>query len=281
MAAAGLSVLTTLGIIAALLGETLSFFGEVSPTRLVTDSEWAPLFADPQYGIKDLLIGTFVITGIGVVVAVPLGIGTAIYLSEYATQRTRRIIKPILETLVGVPTVVLGFFALTFVTPVILQDVLGLDAEVFNALAAGLVMGFMIMPTVASISEDSMSAVPHGLREGAYGLGSTRRQVATKVVVPAALSGIVASIVLGVSRAIGETMIVLVAAGQKPNGDFNPLHATETITAFIGATAKGDLSKGSIEYKTIFACGFILFLLTLALNAVAIRYVRKYREVYD
>lgn len=281
MAAAGISVLTTIGIVIALLSQTISFFGDVGIGRFITDKEWTPLFADPQYGIRQLLIGTFLVTAIAVIVAVPLGIGSAIYLSEYATPRTRRIIKPILETLVGVPTVVLGFFALTFVTPAILQDLLHLHVGVFNALSAGLVMGLMVMPTIASISEDSMSAVPQGLREGAFGLGASKRQVSTRVIVPAALSGIVAAVVLGISRALGETMIVLIAAGQQPSSSIDPKDPTETITTFIGATAKGDIAQGSLDYKTIFACGTVLFVLTLVMNTIAIRYVRRYREVYD
>ncbi len=214
-------------------------------------------------------------------VAVPLGIGSAIYLSEYASPRVRKIVKPILEVLVGVPTVVFGFFALNYVTPVILQDTFVLGASTQNALAAGLVVGVMILPTIASISEDAMAAVPQGLREGAYGLGASRMQVALRVVVPAALSGIVAAIVLGVSRAIGETMIVLIAAGLQPNKGVNLLEGFETMTTFIAATGQGDIPTGSTEYLTIFAVGTILFVLTLAMNMIAIRFVRKYRQVYD
>ena len=280
-AAAAISVLTTTGILIALLGETISFFGEVSIADFITDSKWTPLFADPQYGIWQLILGTALVTGIAILLAIPLGIGSAIYLSEYATPRVRKIIKPILEILVGVPTVVFGFFALTFVTPEILQGLLGIKVDIFNVLAAGLVMAFMILPTIASISEDSMSAVPQGLREGAYGLGASRMQVSLRVVVPAALSGIVAAVVLGISRGIGETMIVLIAAGQIPCGNVDVTGPCETITTFIGATAKGDLPTGSIEYKTIFAAGTTLFFMTLAMNAIAIRFVRKYREVYD
>ena len=239
------------------------------------------MFADPQFGIRQLLLGTFMITGIGILVAVPIGLGAAVYLSEYATPRVRRIVKPILEVLVGVPTIVFGYFALTFITPTLLQDILSLDVQVFNALAAGLIMGFMIVPTIASISEDAMSAVPQGLREGAYGLGSTKRQVATKVVFPAAISGIVAAIVLGISRGVGETMIVLIAAGLAPSSSLNPLDPHATITAFMGATAKGDNPAGTIGYQSIFACGLTLFVLTLLMNMIAIRFVRKYREVYE
>ncbi len=279
MLAAAISVATTIAILIALLTEAISFFDEVG-TRFFTDGDWNPLFADPQFGIWKLLNGTFLITGVAILVAVPIGLASAIYLSEYASPRVRKVIKPILEVLVGVPTVVFGYFALTFVTPEILQA-LGIHVQIFNALSAGIVMGIMIVPTIASISEDSMRAVPQGLREGAYGLGSTKRQVATRVVFPAAISGIVASIVLGVSRGVGETMIVLLAAGLAPNAGVNPTEGFATITTFMGSAAKGDNPAGSIGYEAIFACGLILFLLTLAMNMVAIRFVRKYREVYE
>jgi phosphate transport system permease protein len=279
-AAALISVLTTIGIVVALLGETVRFFDDVG-TRFFTEGDWKPLFADPQYGIWPLLNGTFLITGVAILVAIPLGLGSAIYLSEYASSRMRRIVKPILEVLVGVPTVVFGYFALTFITPEILQAVFNVEVQVFNALSAGLIMGIMIVPTIASISEDAMSAVPQSLREGAFGLGADKRQVAMRVVFPAALSGIVASIVLGVSRGIGETMIVLIAAGQIPNVGLDVTQPFETITTFIGATAKGDNPAGTIGYFSIFACGMTLFVLTLIMNAIAIRFVRKYRQVYE
>jgi phosphate transport system permease protein len=278
--AASISVLTTILIVVALLNESVPFFREVG-AHFFTDTEWSPLFSSPEFGIRSLLVGTFLITGIAIVVAIPIGLGSAIYLSEYATPRVRRLVKPVLEVLVGVPTIVFGYFALTFVTPTILQDILHLDVQVFNALAAGLVMGFMIVPTIASISEDSMRAVPQGLREGAYGLGANRRQVSTKVVFPAAISGIVASIVLGISRGVGETMIVLIAAGLLASNSLNPLDGHATITTFMGATAKGDNPAGTIGYQSIFACGLTLFVLTLLMNMVAIRFVRKYREVYE
>ena len=278
-AAAGISVLTTIGIVFALLEESISFFDEIG-TRFFTDDAWAPLFAEPSYGIWQLLNGTFLITGIAILVAIPLGLGSAVYLSEYASRRVRKTVKPILEVLVGVPTVVFGYFALTFVTPLVVQDLLNVQVT-FNALAAGLVMGIMILPTIASISEDAMRAVPSGLREGAFGLGATKRQVATRVVFPAAISGIVASIVLGISRGIGETMIVLVAAGLQPNFGVNPTEGYATITTFMGATAKGDNPAGTIGYESIFACGLTLFVLTLLMNMVAIRFVRRYREVYE
>jgi phosphate transport system permease protein len=279
--AALISVLTTLGIVASLLGETIKFFQDAGLASFITDGDWKPLFSDPQYGIWPLVNGTLLLTGIAVCVAVPIGLGSAIYLAEYASPRARKVVKPALELLVGVPTVVLGFFALTFVTPTVLNDLFGLHVQVFNALSAGLVMGIMIVPTIASVAEDSMSAVPGSLREGAFGLGASKLQTSTRVVVPAALSGIVAAIVLGVSRGIGETMIALIAGGQLPNRGLNPTAPFETITAFIGATAKGDIPAGSVGYYSIFACGMTLFALTLIMNAIAIRFVRSYRQVYE
>ena len=276
-----LSILTTIGILVSLLGETFGFFREVSFIDFITGTEWTPLFTDPQYGVLPLVGGTLLITGIALIVAVPLGLASAIYLSEYARPRVRKVIKPALELLAGIPTIVFGYFALTFFTPNVLRDLLNQDVQIFNALSAGIIMGFMVIPTVASISEDSMTAVPNGLREGAYGLGASKRQVATRVVFPAALSGIVAAVVLGGSRAIGETMIVLVAAGQVPNLGIDPREAYETMTAFIAATGKGDIAQQSLEYKTIFAVGTTLFLLTLVINAIAIRFVRRYRQVYE
>jgi phosphate transport system permease protein len=214
-----------------------------------------------------------------VVVAIPFGLGSAIYLSEYASTRMRKILKPMLEVLAGIPTIVYGYFALTFFTP-LLRDI-GIEVDIFNALSAGLVMGVMIIPTVASLSEDAMAAVPRDLRDGAFALGSSRMQVATRIVVPAAVSGIVAAFVLGVSRAVGETMIALVAGGLQPNLSFDPRVAIETMTAFIAATGAGDVPVGSVEYKTIFAVGLTLFIATLGLNVFAIRLVRRFREVYE
>jgi phosphate transport system permease protein len=279
--AALLSVLTTVGIVFSLLKETLAFFGDVGVWDFLTRTEWSPLFADPQFGVLPLITGTLLVTGLALIVAIPLGLGTAVYLAEYATPRTRRIVKPFIELLAGVPTIVFGYFALTFFTPVILNGLLGMDVPTFNALSAGIVMGFMVLPTVASISEDAMSAVPASLREGAFGLGANKLQVSLRVVFPAALSGIVAAIVLGVSRAIGETMIVLVAAGQQPNFTADPRNSVETITTFIAATAKGDIATGTTTYKTIFAVGMTLFIMTLLMNAIAIRFVRRYRQVYE
>jgi len=279
--AALLSILTTLGIVFSLLKETLGFLGEVGVADFLFGTEWAPLFSDPSFGVLPLVTGTLLVTGLALIVAIPLGLGTAIYLAEYAKPAVRKVVKPFIELLAGVPTIVFGYFALTFFTPVILNDLLGLDVPTFNALSAGIIMGFMVLPTVASISEDAMSAVPGALREGAFGLGANKLQVSLLVVFPAALSGIVASIVLGVSRAIGETMIVLVAAGQQPNLTADPRESVETITTFIAATAKGDIATGSTAYKTIFAVGMVLFLMTLFMNTIAIRFVRRYRQVYE
>jgi len=282
-AAAAFSVLVTIGIIVSLTGETLAFFADkaVSVGQFLTGAEWAPLFADPAFGIRPLVQGTLIITLIAMIVAVPLGIGTAAYLSEYASPKVRKSVKPTLELLAGVPTVVFGYFALTFFTPKILNELLGLDVAVFNGLAGGVIVGVMIIPTVASVAEDAMAAVPQGLREGAYGMGASRRQVVLRVVIPAALSGIVAAVVLGASRAVGETMIVLIAAGQVPTTSLNPLNPMETMTAFIGATGKGDVPTGSVGYKAIFAVGFTLFVITLVINLISIRFVRRYRQVYE
>ncbi|MGH8866774.1 MAG: phosphate ABC transporter permease subunit PstC [Actinomycetes bacterium] len=280
--AAGLSVATTIGIVVALIPPTIEFFGEVSVGEFLTGTEWSPLFADPKFGVLPLVGGTIMTTLVAIAVAIPLGLGSAIYLSEYANDRTRRTLKPILEVLAGIPTVVYGFFALSAVTP-FLQAIwpVGQGPQVFNALTGGLVMGIMIIPTVASLSEDAMGAVPSGLREGGYALGSSRMQVAVRVVVPAALSGIVAAFVLGISRAIGETMIVAIAAGQQPNLSWNPLEGMQTMTGFIASAAIGDLSSGSTGYKTIFAVGTLLFVMTLVMNLISIRLVRRFREVYE
>jgi phosphate transport system permease protein len=279
--AAIVSVLTTTGIVFSLVQETISFFGDVPIGDFLTGKEWSPLFADPEFGVLPLVTGTLLISAIALVVAVPIGLGAAVYLAEYASPRVRKTVKPVLEMLAGVPTIVFGYFALTFFTPEVLKPLFGEPLAGFNALSAGVIMGFMVVPTIASISEDAMSAVPAALREGAFGLGGTKLQVSTRVVFPAALSGIVASIVLGASRAIGETMIVLIAAGQQPNLTADPRESVETMTTFIAATAKGDVPVGSVGYKTIFAVGTLLFILTLIMNAISIRFVRKYRQVYE
>jgi phosphate transport system permease protein len=274
-----ISIATTVGILVALLQPAIDFFREVSVVDFLTGTNWSPLFEPASFGVRPLVYGTLTVTIVAILVAVPFGLGSAIYLSEYAHRRTRKVLKPALEILAGIPTVVFGYFALTFVTP-LLRDI-GIQVDIFNALSAGLVMGVMLIPTVASLSEDAMQAVPNSLRDGAYALGSNRMQVAVRVVVPAALSGIVASFVLAISRAIGETMIVLIAAGQQPTLTFDPRETVETMTAFIAATGNGDVPRGSIEYKTIFAVGLTLFIATYLMNIIATRLVRRFREVYE
>jgi phosphate transport system permease protein len=273
------SVATTVGIILALLEPSIEFFREVSIVNFFSGDRWAPLFEPASFGVQPLLVGTLVVTFWACLVALPLGLCVAIYLSEYARPRVRRILKPALEVLAGIPTVVFGFFALTFFTP-LLQDI-GADVGTFNVLSAGLVMGVMLIPTVASISEDAMSAVPQELRDGAYGLGASRLQVSTRIVVPAAVSGIIASYVLAFSRAVGETMIVLIACAGIAQITLDPRDSVQTMTVFIGATGLGDVPTGSIEYKTIFAVGLTLFVITFAMNMVSIRLVRKFREIYE
>ena len=273
------SVATTVGIVVALFIPAIEFFREVSIWDYLTGTEWTALFSEPKFGVLPLVAGTFLVTLVAALVCAPFGLGAAIYLSEYANERARSFLKPTLEVLAGIPTVVYGYFALTFVTP-LLQDI-GFKVGPFSALSAALVMGIMLLPTVASVSEDAMSAVPQDLRHGAYALGSTRMQVSTRIVVPAAISGIVASFVLAISRAVGETMIVLIAAGGQPNFTLNPAEQIQTMTAFIAATAQGDVETGSTAYKTIFAVGATLFVMTLAMNLVSIRLVRRFREVYE
>jgi phosphate transport system permease protein len=276
---AGISVLTTVGILVALLQPAIEFFQDVPIGDYLTGTDWSPLFKPSSFGVLPLVVGTLSTTLWACLVAIPFGLGAAIYMSEYARASSRRWLKPALEVLAGIPTVVYGYFALTYVTPH-LQDI-GLPVAVFNALSAGLVMGVMILPTVASLSDDAMAAVPMALREGAYGLGASKLQVSTRIVVPAALSGIIASFMLGISRAIGETMIVAIAAGGQPNLSFNPYEAVQTMTAYIASVGIGDVPTGSVEYKTIFAVGATLFFATLIMNMISIRLVRKYREVYE
>ena len=277
-----ISVLTTIGIVVALLTEAIGFFREVSFGEFFGSTRWAPTFVPQSFGIWPLITGTLLITAIAAAVALPLGLGAAIFLSEYAPDRLRRALKPALEVLAGVPTVVYGFFALTFVTPTIIRNLPGpfADANIFNALSAGLVVGIMIIPMVASLSEDAMVAVPQSLRQGAYALGATRFEVARRVVVPAAFSGIVASFILAISRAIGETMIVTLAAGATPNLTANPLEGIQTMTAYIVQMGLGETPFGTIEYKTIFAVGLVLFLITLAMNVCGHWLVRRIREAY-
>ncbi|HWH46105.1 MAG TPA: phosphate ABC transporter permease subunit PstC [Thermoleophilaceae bacterium] len=281
-ACALVSVLTTTGIVIALAEPTIEFFQAVSFKEFLTTTDWAPTFTPASFGVIPIVVGTLSVTFWALLVAIPFGLGAAIFLSEYAGERSRRILKPALEVLEGIPTIAYGFFALTFVTP-LLRDLwfLGEEPALFNVLSAGLVMGVMILPTVATISDDAMRAVPAGLREGAYALGGSRRVVATRVVVPAALSGIVASFVLGFSRAIGETVIVLLAAGAIPNLTLDPRESVQTMTAFIAATGSGDIATGTITYKTIFAVGSLLFVMTMIVNLISIRLVNRFREVYE
>lgn len=274
-----LSIFTTGAIIYILLSETIQFFKVVPILRFLTDTQWTPLFTNKQYGIMALLSGTLLTTSIALAVAVPVGLISAVYLSEYASARVRSTIKPLMEILAAVPTVVYGYFALLFVTPLlrkIFPDISG-----FNSLSAGLVMGIMIIPLVSSLSEDAMHAVPMRLREGAYALGSQKIQVAFKIVLPAALSGVTAAIILAVSRAIGETMIVAIAAGQQPKFTFNPFVPVETITAYIVQVSLGDTPHGTLEYRTIFACGMALFTITFFLNILSFNLKERFKEVYD
>jgi phosphate transport system permease protein len=274
------SVLTTFGIIFVLIFETIAFFREVSIIEFLTSTTWSAAFANPKFGIIVLISGTLLTSAIAIAVALPVGLLAAIFSSEYASTRLRRWLKPALEILAGVPTIVYGYFALTFVTP-FLQGTILPSLTIFNALSAGLVMGVMIIPTIASVSEDAIYAVPRSLREGAYALGATKREVATRIVVPAALSGIVAAVILGISRAVGETMIVAVAAGALAQLDFNPLDPTQTMTAFIVQVASGDTPTGTLVYNTIFAVGMTLFVMTLVLNIVSYFFVRRFRETYE
>lgn len=276
--AAFVSVFTTVGIVYVLISESVQFFRHVPIADFVTDKQWTPLFDDAHFGIIVLLSGTITSSLVALLVAIPMGTVIAIYLSEFATPRAREIAKPILELLSGVPTIVYGYFALLFITPILQTFIPGLPG--FSLLSAGLVMGVMIVPYVASISEDAMRAVPMALREGSFAMGGTRLQTATRVVFPAAISGVAAAYILGISRAVGETMILAVAAGMQPNLTFNPLEPAATITSFIVQVALGDLPHGSIGYQTIFAAGLTLFLLTLGFNLIGFFMRKHYREAY-
>jgi phosphate transport system permease protein len=280
-ACALLSVLTTTAIVISLLSPTIDFFKVVSFKDFFTGTHWAPTFQPPSFNVPPLVIGTFSVTFWGLLLAIPVGLLSAIYLSEYAAPSVRRVLKPVLEVLAGIPTIVFGYFALTFILPGLGDLFASFKGQPYSALAAGLAVGLMIVPIIASISDDAMRAVPAGLREGAYALGADKMAVSTKVVFPAAISGVVASVVLAASRAVGETMIVLLAAGLNPSTSVAPNKGTETMTAFIGNTASGDIPTGTTIYKTIFAVGALLFVITLVLNLFAIHLVRKYREVYE
>jgi len=277
---AGLSVLVTVGIFFALLIPSIAFFKEVPIMDFLTGKRWAPTFSNPSFGVLPLITGTIWTTMIGLAIAIPVGLGAAVYLSEYAHERVRRILRPILEVLAGIPSVVYGYFALFFVAPIILKDFFGLDIGTFSVLSAGVVLGIMIIPTVASLSEDAMRAVPQSLRQGSFALGANKMRTTIRVVFPAAISGIMASIVLAFSRAVGETMIVALAAGTRAGIVNNPLDNGQTMTGFIAQTATGESSPGSLTYNTLFAVGLLLFLVTLTVNIVAGIVVRRIREVY-
>ncbi len=274
-----LSVGTTVGIILVLAVETAAFLREVPITEFLFGTEWTPLFSSPSFGVLPLVAGTALVSAIAMLVALPMGLLSAIYLSEYANSRVRRVLKPVLELLAGVPTVVYGYFALLFVTPLLQRFIPDLGG--FNALSPGIVMGIMILPLVSSLSEDAMRAVPNGLREGSYALGATKMQTSLRVVVPAAFSGITAAFILAVSRAVGETMIVAIAAGQQPRLTFDPTVQIETMTAYIVQVSLGDTPQGTLEYRTIFAVGMLLFLGTFCLNLASAWLRRRYREEYS
>jgi phosphate transport system permease protein len=281
LAACGMvSIVTTAAIIFLLLRDGLKFFADVPFWDFVSGTEWAPKGSPQQFGVLPLVSGTLLVSAIALLVAVPLGLGAATYLSEYAGPRVRRWLKPLLEVLAGVPTVVYGFFAVQTITPLI-KTFFPDQTDFHNSLSGGFVMGIMIIPTVASLSEDAMRAVPQSLREGAFGLGAGRRRVAVRVVIPAALSGIVASVILGVSRAVGETMIAAIATGSTPKLTVNPLESIQTMTAYIAQVALGDSQQGTVDYNSIFAVGLTLFVFTLALNLLSIRFVRRFRQVYQ
>lgn len=274
-----LSVVTTVAIVGILLVETLAFFSEVSPARFFGDTEWTPLFADQHFGIWPLVTGTLLTSFIAIAVALPFGLLAAIYLAEFASPRARRILKPTLELLAGVPTIVYGYFALIAITPLLQRIVPGLSG--FNALGAGIAMGIMIIPMISSLSEDAIHAVPASLREAAYALGAGRLQTIARVVLPTAMSGIAASVVLAVSRAVGETMIVAIAAGQQPRLTADPRVPIETMTAYIVQVGLGDTPAGSLEYRTIFVVGAMLFAMTFVINALSQRLARRFRGAYE
>jgi len=281
LAACGaLSVLTTVGIVLVLIEEALQFFADVSLVDFLFGTQWTALFANGSFGVLPLVSATVSVAVLSMLVAIPVGLLVAIYLSEYASARSRAVLKPVMELLAGVPTIVFGYFALTFLTPEIIQRIFS-GTEVFNILAASVAVGIMVIPLVASLSEDALSAVPRALREGAYGMGATKMEVATQVVFPAALSGIVASIVLAISRAFGETMIVAIAAGSKAQMMDNPLESAQTMTGFMVQAFSGDVATGSTVYKSLFAVGLLLFLITALLNILSSTIVAKFREAYD
>ena len=276
---AAISTVVTVGIVGVLLVETIGFFRSVSPVDFFTGTQWTPLFQDPEFGVLPLMAGSFLVAAGAGLIAIPAGLLTAIFLSEYASPRLRGALKPLLEILAGIPTVVYGYFALTFITPIL--RAVAPETDVFNAAAAAIVVGVMIVPTVSSLSDDALRAVPKALRDGAYGLGATKLEVSTRVVVPAALSGILASFILGISRAIGETMAVTIAAGNMPNLTLNPLESIQTMTAYIVQASMGDTPRGSIGYQTLFAVGMTLFMITLAMNVLSQWVLDRFREEYE
>ncbi len=278
--AAGLSVLTTVGIIFVLAIQAADFFAIVNPIDFLTGTVWSASIEPFRFGVLPLVVSTLMVALIALVVAVPLGLLAAIYLAEYASVRTRNVIKPLLETIAGIPTIVLGFFALNFVTPNLLKPLFGSAIGTYNTLAAGLVVGLLITPLIGSLSEDALRAVPRGLREGSLAMGATRFEMIRRVVFPAGLSGIMASIILALSRAIGETMIVVLAQGTSPKLTFNPLESAQTMTAFIAQISAGDTPQGSIQFKSLFAVALVLFAITLILNVLSNRIVARFRNVY-
>lgn len=275
-----LSVATTAGIIWVLASESFQFFGEVSPADYLLGTRWAPLLEPRAFGILPLLWGTLFVAAGALLIAVPVGLSTALFLSEYAPPWFRQVAKPVLEVLAGVPTIVYGYFALMFITPHVLQPLLP-QTEIFNVASAAIVVGIMIVPTICSLCDDAFRAVPRGLREGAYALSATRLEVSTRIVLPGALSGVVAAILLALARAIGETMAVTLAAGMTPKLTLNPLESIQTMTAYIVQVSLGDTPAGTIEYQTIFAVGMTLFLITLGINLAAQRVLRRFREAYE
>jgi phosphate transport system permease protein len=272
------SVLITVGIVAVLSYESFGFFKEISLREFLTERQWTPLFSEPKFGILPLVMGTLLTTSVALIVALPLGLITAVYLSEYAPYKVRETLKPVLELLAAVPTVVYGYFALLFLTPILQRFITDLSS--FNSLSPGIIMGIMIIPYVSSVSEDAMKAVPMHIREGSFAMGATKLQTAFRVVIPSAFSGIAAAFIIGVSRAIGETMVVAIAAGGQPNFTVNPLEPVQTLTAYIVAVSLGDLPHGTIEYKTIFAAGITLFFMTLGFNILGFWLRKRIREAY-
>lgn len=268
-----LSIITTITIIFILIRESIVFFNQVSFKEFFTSGRWSPLMKPQNFGVLPLLNGTLLIAAGASVIAIPIGLGAAIYLSEYASKKVRNILKPILEILAGIPSIVYGYFALTVITPFLKSFIPNI--QIFNALSASIAVGIMVIPLVSSLSEDAMSAIPNSVRNGAYALGATKLEVVTKIVIPGALSGIVSSFILAISRAVGETMIVAIAAGAKPQLTLNPLNSIQTMTGYMVSVAMGDISHGSVEYQTIFAVGGLLFLITFGLNLIAKRIVKK------